>query len=117
MPRPKYKEYCALTSEEQGEMLSLISSHGEKHHALMWIIKHRKCETIEGFVLTDYMWGKYQQMRLDDADGRGVLEAAVNSQNWVRCPYCDGSFQVTNPALWDGTRHRSCLTALNLTSC
>ena len=50
----------------------------------------------------------------EDADKRGILIATLRNDGWTRCPYCNWAFSTLNSNSWDGTRHKSCLTRLDL---
>jgi hypothetical protein len=45
---------------------------------------------------------------------RGIMKARVRSDGWTRCPFCNMAFQTLYGYSWDGERHTSCKTRLDL---
>ena len=45
---------------------------------------------------------------------RGVMEAPLYPDGWVRCPHCGYSFNSKARMSWDGEKHVSCGTYLRL---
>jgi len=52
---------------------------------------------------------------LEEIDAeRGVMQATTNAHGWVRCPHCETRFRKHVTTSWDGERHRSCGTRLEI---
>ena len=53
---------------------------------------------------------------LAEADARGILDAKINAAGFVKCPHCGTKFKTSSTCSWDGERHVSCKTRLNIVS-
>jgi len=54
------------------------------------------------------------QRTMDEANRRGILIAPTTRTGRVRCPYCRTTFDSNDGVEWNGDRHMSCLTRLEL---
>jgi hypothetical protein len=56
-----------------------------------------------------------EQKGLLEIDGmRGTMDALVRPDGWTTCPFCKVNFLTSSGRSWDGKRHRTCRTRLNL---
>lgn len=51
---------------------------------------------------------------LEAADQRGTMKARLNKNGYCKCPFCGTSFSTRHHHMWDGVRHKNCLTRIEL---
>jgi hypothetical protein len=65
-------------------------------------------------------WCRVISLSFEDRDSvsrdsqKGALDARVNSNGYVLCPFCGKTFSSSSSGSWDGIRHVSCGVRLNL---
>ena len=65
-------------------------------------------------------WCRVISLSFEDRDSvsrnsqKGELDARVNENGYVLCPFCGKTFSSNSNSSWDGTRHVSCGVRLKL---
>ena len=67
-------------------------------------------------------WCRVISLSFEDRDSvsrdaqKGALDARVNSNGYVRCPFCGKTFSSSASGSWDGVKHVTCGVRLKLVS-